>query len=514
MRKISRQMVYKIFISLIIFCMIMIIGNVKSGFHVDEIYTFGLSNHQYNGSILPDILEEQNYSGKQLWNEYTTVSGEHRFDYENVFVNQENDVHPPLYYLLVHTICSFFPETFSKWMGLFLNAVLAVIVLWQIIWLFNYFVDDKKISLFFGILFTLCMGSINNILFFRMYVLLAVMINALIIFFCKFSPADNRRIQYPILGIIVLLGILTQYYFGIFCFFACFVYALFLIHERNWKKFGLCFLTICVDAICSLMIFPAMINHIFFGYRGVDSIDISGNVSLMEKFKKYYLIFNRELFGGFFIVLIIFTFVLILYTAKKNKKLNVFKEKNKNYLQIIIPTLLYILVIILITPYQTDRYVFSIMGLLHVCIFAPIILLLKKYSPRFIWIVGCLAILMVACSYRFGIPNAYLGEIDKKEMLENKEAIPCVYIFDSNNSWKVLYNYYDLRELDNIFFLSSDHLEKLNNEKYKKYDELIVYISATLDSDNIVSTIINNNDQLDNTETLFPVSNVVTYYLE
>ena len=77
-------------------------------------------------------LNAQNYnlanSSKQLnvdggwnspedFNEYLAVSPDDRFDYAQVYENQIIDAsHPPLYYALVHTVCSFFPGVFSKWL--------------------------------------------------------------------------------------------------------------------------------------------------------------------------------------------------------------------------------------------------------------------------------------------------------------------------------------------------------------------------------------------------------------
>ena len=48
----------------------------------------------------------------------------HRFDYASVYYNQTQDVHPPLFYFLLHTVCSLFPGSFTKWTGLGMNFVL------------------------------------------------------------------------------------------------------------------------------------------------------------------------------------------------------------------------------------------------------------------------------------------------------------------------------------------------------------------------------------------------------
>ncbi len=104
----------QILLSLIVIAALAVILSFKVGYHVDEMLTFHLANHQ--GFALK-INDGHIYSGAQLWQEYIVVNKANTFDYANVFTNQQHDVHPPLYYILIHTICSFSPDSFSMWMG-------------------------------------------------------------------------------------------------------------------------------------------------------------------------------------------------------------------------------------------------------------------------------------------------------------------------------------------------------------------------------------------------------------
>ncbi len=132
----------------------------KEGFHEDEMFTYGSSNCTYDNLFQPHGKEDtfnkiaRNYIivegniGKTIenawyyfthqdeWNklfseisskeypvwktreearDYLTVSPNERFSYASVYYNQARDVHPPLYCILNHTVCSFFPDTFSKY---------------------------------------------------------------------------------------------------------------------------------------------------------------------------------------------------------------------------------------------------------------------------------------------------------------------------------------------------------------------------------------------------------------
>ena len=99
----------------------------KKNMHTDEVLTYGLANAP-EGWIT--LTNGEIYSpARKAWMDYVTV-GENRFDYAVVWRNQAMDVHPPLYYALIHTICSFFPGKFSLWFAGAVNLIFAVLTLW------------------------------------------------------------------------------------------------------------------------------------------------------------------------------------------------------------------------------------------------------------------------------------------------------------------------------------------------------------------------------------------------
>ena len=108
----------------------------KSGYFVDEVYTFGLSNSYYKPFVID--LAEGGIVDKELSREtlldYLTVSEGERFAAGSVYYNQTQDVHPPLYYWLFNFVYSFFPG-FSKWPAMALNFVLymlTMLMLWKL----------------------------------------------------------------------------------------------------------------------------------------------------------------------------------------------------------------------------------------------------------------------------------------------------------------------------------------------------------------------------------------------
>ena len=80
-------------------------------------HSYGLSNST-DGAVLLIALVDRDELMK-----YVTVAENERFDYATVYYNQTQDVHPPLYYFFLHTVCSLFPRSFTKWTGIGLNFV-------------------------------------------------------------------------------------------------------------------------------------------------------------------------------------------------------------------------------------------------------------------------------------------------------------------------------------------------------------------------------------------------------
>ena len=95
----------------------------KQGYHEDELLTYNLANSSKQ-------LNTDGWNSPEDFNEYLAVSDAHRFDYAQVYQNQIIDAsHPPFYYALVHTVCSFFPNVFNKWLAYSVNVIMMTISL-------------------------------------------------------------------------------------------------------------------------------------------------------------------------------------------------------------------------------------------------------------------------------------------------------------------------------------------------------------------------------------------------
>ncbi len=502
----------------------LIIGSFKVGYDIDEMYTYGLSNHQFAGSIQPDIEEGTPYTGEEVLLAYTAVDEDHTFDYANVAENQKRDVHPPLYYLLVHTVCSLFPGTFSGMYALIINALLAAVVFWQIVWLFRRFIKKQSLAIIFSLLFIFTMGFVNSVVFFRMYILLTVWTNALIMLFCKYKPEENNWQFYVLLALFILGGMLTQYYFIIFAAFACIVYAIRVVLARNWKKLIISIVSVAVGLVIAYLLFPAMIKQIFGSYRGRSAFESIASGGYFDHLANYVQILNLEVFGCLFILLVCFGVILGILSYRKsrrnqNKNQNIYRVSPRThhidiwmYLQLIIPVVCYIIVIARIAPYDSDRYLTDIMGLLYIFVFAILINLAARLSGRVVGGVVIAAILTLVCSYQSGVPFMYLDENEHISEINSLDDPPCLFIYSER--WRTIPNFIELENLDQIVFVNGDNTDLLDEEEHQNYDRLLLYVVSGYDSDEIINALIQDNPGLETSTELFTQGYATAYYLD
>lgn len=507
-----KKNIWKIIITVVLMIVLFSIGKNKCGFHTDEILTFHLANCQYNqslGVVTPEIIDGKKYAGEKLWTDYMAVQPGHKFDYKNVWANQAADVHPPLYYCLIHTIASFFPNRCEPWMGLSLNVLLAMIVFWQMRWLFGNLLKNKRLATIFSLLFLFSVGFINSISFFRMYVLLMVWTNALVILLMNTEPSSNDKTYYLKLYLIVLAGMMTQYYFSIFTCFICIVYAVYVIQNRNYKKFFYSTLTIITSVVTGVLVFPAMIKHIFQSGRGKEAFNNIHFGGFLEHLKIFLETINKQLFAGRALVILLFILgftIIDFYVIKKHRPESDFIKK---YLLIFVPTGVYCLFIAKLAPYQDIRYLMNILGLVYIVVVGLVYYILKDFAEKKTELLVVIFFLILgSMGYKNGIPNFRLSEKENLKKLSELGNISCIYLYDENYKWNIAESFLELKELDDISFY-----EIKNDNIVINTDAIIVYVAREDDHTDAIARLMENNSRFLEKTKLFRYGSETVYYL-
>ena len=295
-----------------------IVISSKKNFHIDEIFSYGLANFVGTGDISKG-LGMQPEEGKiyqpaeTAYLEYMAAQPEQQFNVSNVWYNQSQDTHPPLYYLLLHLICSLFPGTFSIWYASIINIVFAVFTLWCMRKIVAEITCSDSAVLVASLLFAISAGILSNMAFLRMYVMALFWVTYITYLMIKMIKTDISLKSLMTITSVSILGALTHYYFIVYLFFICLPAGIYLLIKRKYGQAGIFALSMGIAGGLSIIIFPAMPVHMFLGgSRGKESIDNLTNVSdYLGRLKDFYNIINRELFGNCFSYLAVF-FVILL----------------------------------------------------------------------------------------------------------------------------------------------------------------------------------------------------------
>ncbi len=208
----------------------------KKGYFIDEIYSWGLSNGYYKPFITSyDTIFEHWLNGEEF-QDYMTVQQGERFSYASVYDNQTQDVHPPLYYMAMHTICSFMPDYYNKWQGILLNVFFYMGCLVMIFLTARILFQSDRKALAAMAVWGFSPGGLSTGIYIRMYMMMTFFTMVSVYLHVRLiKEGQKAKILFGIC-LATFLGLLTQYYFVFMAFFLSAAYVLWKIWNKKWKE--------------------------------------------------------------------------------------------------------------------------------------------------------------------------------------------------------------------------------------------------------------------------------------
>ncbi len=411
-----------IFIILIIQTTVFIIAGInKSYIHMDEAYSLGLAS--YNKTNIQQNEDFYNtWHTKEYYEDYLSVNKDEIGNYKPVYENQKNDVHPPLYYLLLRIAMGFHIDSYSKWPGLILN-----IIIYMFISIFTYLIISKLLekrnnckekAAILTLISSLTLSSINNAMYIRMYALSTL--NILITTYLHFKLLDSKGKSYKLLlliGISALMGSLTHYYYLFYLAILFIMFVIKYIKEKEYVELAKYILTISLVAVISLIIFPYSIQHIFFGYRGQGALsNLTNTLEALKHLAVYMLIIDVDAFNN--TLLIILSLILGILIYRKLRKCSKINEKNKYVKYVAVPTIFYTVLAAICSPWLELRYIMPVCSLLFILAIYLIIQLLdnvvkEKTANKILIIILLLVFTMPFVANKF--VDLVIGEDFRKE---------------------------------------------------------------------------------------------------
>lgn len=489
----------------------------KEGFHEDEIFSYTASNSSYSNIMLsyakadnvdtilktPNMFEtlhnlfyyivfnRDEYDEKMIslqdrldtsvWKtreeaaETMEINSIHEvFDYFTVYWNTSRDVHPPLFYFLVHFVSSIFYNNFSKYIIFIINLAFFLatcIVLRKI----AKRLDKENLAIPLLILYGFSIGAISTVMFQRMYMMLTfftvlfLYIN-LKIYYNNFKLDKKLKIE---LVVTTILGFLTQYYFCIYAAFLALAMIIIMLWKESKNEIENYILQLIKSAIIGVLLFLPSIYHIFFSYRGAGGA--LSEFTVLEKMiafiKQFFDSFSLTIVAGIMICVILFI-TLIIRCIKH-------KEDRYIYSLLIFPVLFSFVIVCRISPFRSVRYImffFPIIAITSIWLMDNLIeLIVKNKNIR----IGILVFLACVISIFGLITNKvnylYIGYNDYLKIANDNSETRFVLI--CSTSYVHINDLLEFMTYKESIIIDPDKLEQLrNNEELKQEDEFILSI--------------------------------------
>lgn len=473
-------------------------GRNNYGMEGDEVFSY-ISSTAMGGFKQICFLDDQTWYHAEYFKDALTATGEECFNIKMVVENQAMDTHPPLYYLFLNFVCSVFSGQFSVWFGIGLNIFFMILAGISLYLLLQYFLNNRFMALFLSMVFCCSELSVNMVLFIRMYVLLM----ALVVFqswyhmklYDRVLAEENgftikRHVKhYLLLMLITILGALTHYYFLIYQCLIAAIYVLGLWLHKRYRDVFRYIGTMAVSGGIYVCLYPAMLNHVFFKYRGREAVHkflkegtVFGDVISM------FGEFNDQLFKGWLLPICL---LLLLLTAFLIIRKKVEWRAVGRGLILILPSFIYFFGISKASPYVSIRYVSPVAPLLFTALAVWAKYLTEHMNVKALWqrrscMAVCL-ILFLTSFYFFDSPvkSSYFAE--RKAVVDElaREADYCVYITADEYNWKMWEDYVNYPLFEGLFFIDGRYKNPITDDKLKEQDRLVIYIDKALDQNEI-----------------------------
>ncbi len=516
-------------------------GYRKEGFHVDEMYSYGLSNSNYMpfpqegdsgaysiddfmqeygaGNNFGDLFrnmwkdfqilkeadfqlqntnlyekyKEAQYNNNQPWVQTTWLPGEYYenyltveegtgFNYVSVYYNQRADVHPPFYYILLHTVCSLFEGSFSKWYGFSVNFVALMAALLLLYRMIKHYISDSWVACATVLVYGLSMGFQSNMVFFRMYGIITLLTIALCYFhlYLQKNNWELRRKQKLMLIALVVLGYYTLYYYVVYAALMMMVAVVLMYKTGYAKRIWLYIRQYLYAAVVGVVIWPFSLKHFFSDYRGDDFREA---ISSVENYRNLIAQMFRELaktcMGNQAVVLLI-----ILLLAIVTAGVMVFQKKHLDVDWLIfLPPFFYFFFAAVSTPMVHNRYVMCIMPF----VFLAIMLMISFYgkllcqNKRLQVVSGTVMVIMILLlSNCFMHKPEHLTD-DGQLAVEVPENTVCVYVIPEGSWQSYVKDSYILSQCEKSVILRRSNMAFLESYEYEEGQNVMIYLSNPVD---------------------------------
>lgn len=528
----------------------------KEGYHMDELLSFELADARYNPWIVPtqpegrlakfvreeiqgdsfgetlmnlkstvtdvlknrgsskllsykaDVYEEPAWITSGQFRDYVTVDGSDAFDYLSVYFNVKDDNHPPVHFMLLHTMSSLFPGTLSPWLGCTINLICVGITLWlllrlgrQLSEIFGMEEQGRLLGILAVLLYGLSTGALASVLLIRMYCLLSCLCVALLSMHVeKWKEHGFDRSNKGLIAITVL-GFLTQYFFLFYCILLAAVTAAGLLCSKRMRELWIYIRSMVVAAVIGLVLFPFAIADVFSSGRGVEALDnlASGFAGYGARLLAFARILADRTVGDLLLgagcATAVVLAVVLWYRRHRGQELSMSREVRGILCMLIIPVVGYYLLASRMSPYLVDRYVMPMFPMIAL-LFALLLCCLGKrlakasgWKGRLVGI-GLMALIIVVQGLRLASYDGeylYRGYGQQEQLAEEYASLPCICVYAGVGYYE---NLPEFMHYDRTLLVTAKELaERKDVDSLRMLDRVVVLIKSGVEEETVSSVL-------------------------
>lgn len=516
----------------------------KAGFHEDEYYTY-YSTARTAGFYVEDgkWMDKETYR-----NEFVVLPGQ-QFQYGLVRQVQSWDVHPPVYYWIFHTVASFVPGVFSKWIGLGINLFIHGFNLIFLTYL-SYIAGGKneKLALAVTMFYGLTPAAVSGVVFIRMYELLTLFVLLCAILHTRavcglqkekqedgnaaISKVDRLSFVKFLLPLMMVtyLGFLTQYYYVIFLFYIGAGFCIYLLwRDKNlWNC-----LRYAVSQLAALLLayltYPSCLGQMFRGQRGAQAtenfLDLSNTTM---RFRFFLALLDEYVFGkllaGFLLAVIVL--FLFMYFRRSAGQLAM-QGKGVSWWPwgiLCFAVAGYFLTVsktALLLGDTSNRYQLPVYGMIVLLLFGAIYSMWEQCMPQKSWSVYLAAAALVLCLVIDGTglmtgKVVFLYPEDREQVAfaasQAQAGTPVMYLYHEGADWCIWDTANELMEYEAVYFAKAGREGPFTDKTIAEASSLVVYLADGADVQAQIDRIFESCEKLAECELQYEEKYCDVYY--
>ncbi len=540
-------------ILVILLCLALLGAGVcrKQGYHMDELLSFELANARFTPWIVPtqpqgrlekfvqneieadtfgetvgnlistlkdvlqnrgsskmlsyraDVYEEPVWITAEQFQDYITVGRKDAFQYLSVYFNVKDDNHPPLHFMLLHTMSSLFQGKISPMLGCSINLGALAGILILLIGLGHRFGRElgynDKTGRFLGIMAAFCFGlstgAMAMTLLIRMYAMLAFFCTALFYIHMKKWQEDGFANHNKCLILVTVAGFLTQYFFLFYCLLLAAVTAAMLLQRKKYRELGRYAGSMAVAGVLGIALFPFAISDVFSSGRGVEAL---GNLSkgfagYGERLAAFLRILADRTFGRlFWCLLLLAVWCLTQWIWGLISKGRA--KKGGGIWMFFLPVAGYFLLAARMSPYLVDRYM---MPLFPLVTFGGVLIIMavlrsakssekegmiqsgfgRRKMDLIIW--GLLLVCQIIGFFQYDGTYLYTGYALQQRMAEQNSSCPCICVYEGVGYYENLTEvmYYE----KTLLVKPKELADRKEKESILSLDEVVLLVKPGVD---------------------------------